>query len=218
MLARQTSPVANPTTCRCGGALLTVYPTKDSPTKETVCSKCGIVAPVISTNVGGPSVYGRSPTSHCVYGDALGTNHTTKDSNGKNFLYEARGSKGIFPYYDPETKTVVAGASIMPGHISGLEEDKRSAKVKENISRVCLNAKYKGSDGCTRKMADEFVTEEIATTILSERRESFEGVGVTKDEARDQVFLENCDTHKLLVSLIKGLHEQLSWKAGVVSS
>lgn len=133
--AYSSNQIANPLKCLCGGKVV-----RDMESGENVCTRCGVIGYSNSSILVAAESLGRAPTSHGVVGNDLGTMHTLKDSNGKNFLYEARSKKGVFPYYDPDTKQVVAGASIMPGHISGFEEpDKTKARAQQNISRICLN-------------------------------------------------------------------------------
>ena len=115
--------------CGCGGKVVTAFSV--SGEREMVCSRCGIVVPSVGAE-SGSMIYGRAPLSLLVDGDNLGTNHTSRDSNGKNFLYEARGPKSnVFP----------DGATIMPGHIPNLEErDRDLSNMKHNISDALKKA------------------------------------------------------------------------------
>lgn len=103
---------------------------------ELICESCGIVHESFEdTRSMGNAKFGRAPESVGVVGNNLGDAPTLKDGTGRNSLYAQRGCPGVFPYYDPTTHKVIAGASLMRGHIQGIEENGNMAltTLKERI-------------------------------------------------------------------------------------
>lgn len=118
--------------CYCGGKVVTSLSVSGS--REMVCSKCGIVVPSMG-KIPDSMVFGRGLLSCLVDGNSLGTNHTTRDSNGKNFLYEAR---------SPNSNVFPDGPTLMPGHIANFEErDKDLSCMKHNVHRAFEKAGFK---------------------------------------------------------------------------